>query len=153
MKTKPYDEYYRIQHRIVGHYLAIHAWLRELDCVVLDRKEIQAFLNIRNTGEDRTKQFTKDIEPWFKFNKPYYRKGSKTYVRSLFLSRIDISLSLPHGLMSTDDRIAKAVIADRRLRIERFSNSSQEVPSMKDIVSDLALFAAGLKIPSAIRNF
>lgn len=36
MKTKPYDEHYRRQHRIVGHYLALQAGNqppRELLCL------------------------------------------------------------------------------------------------------------------------
>ena len=52
MKTKPYDEHYRRQHRIVGHYLALTAWTRDLDCILLDRDDVQILLNISNTGED-----------------------------------------------------------------------------------------------------
>lgn len=149
MKTKPYDEYYRRQHRIVGYYLALQAWLRNLDCIVLNRSDLQTFLNITNTGEDRIKQFTADNKPWFKFHKAYYRRGSKTYIRSLFLSRVDISPYLPSGLMGVEQRIAKTVTAGGAIRIEQFSKSDglHKVPPEKDMVSDLALFATGLKTP------
>lgn len=144
MKTKPYDEYYRRQHRIVGHYLALQAWLRNLDCMGLDRSDLQALLNITNTGEERIKQFIEDIKPWFKFHKAYYRKSSGTYVLSLFLSRIAIKLP-PGSKMSVDQRIAKAGTAGGEMRVERFSMA--KIPSEKEMVSDLALFATGLKAP------
>src|SRR6266513_1768191 len=122
MKTKPYDEHYRRRHRIVGHYLAITAWIRGLDCIVLDRNDLQSLLSISNTGEDRVKQFVEDIKPWFQFNKPYYRPGSKTFVKSLFLSRAKLDSYLPKGRMGVDQRIARATTPNGALKIERFSN-------------------------------
>lgn len=150
MKTKPYDNYYRRRHRIVGHYLALQSWLRGLDCVVLDRNEVLAFLNTKETGKKRIKQFKADVAPWFKFVKPYYKKGSSTYIRSLFLSRINLDSYLPQGLMSTDQRMTKAIAAtDGKLSIERFSRTDSKVPSETEMVSDLTLFATGLKTPKA----
>jgi len=151
MKTKPYDEYYRRRHRIVGHYLAITAWIRGVDCIVLDRNDLQSLLSISNTGTDRVDQFVKDIKPWFKYDKPYYKPKSKTFVRSLFLSRASLDSYLPKGLMGIDERIARAATANGELKIERFSNirGSNPIPAEMDMVSNLALLAAGIKTPKA----
>jgi hypothetical protein len=150
MKTKPYDEHYRRLHRIVGHYLALTAWTRDLDCIVLDRDDVQSLLNISNTGEDRVRQFVADVQPWFKFSKPYYKPGSKTYLRSLFLSRVSLDSYLPKGRMGVDQRIARATTANGTLKIERFVSirNSDPIPSEEDMVSYLALLAAGVKTPT-----
>lgn len=149
MKTKPYDEHYRRQHRIVGHYLALTAWIRGLDCIVLDRGDVQSLLRVSNTGDDRVKQFVADIKPWFQFHKPYYKPGSKTFLRSLFLSRASLDPYLPKGRMGVDQRISRAITANEALKIERFSNirGSNPVPSETEMVSYLALLAAGIKAP------
>jgi len=129
MKTKPYDEHYRRRHRIVGHYLVIQAWLRGLDCIVLNRRDIQAFLSITDIHKDRIKQFVADIAPWFSFHKPCYDKGSGT-LSFLFLSGVDIDSYLPSGPMPVDQRIAKVVAANGMLKIERFSKvDSHAIPS------------------------
>jgi len=154
MKTKPYDEHYRRQHRIVGHYVAVTAWIRGLDCIVLDRTEVQTLLGISDTPKSRVTQFVADIEPWFQFNKPYYKRGSKTFLRSLFLSRASLDSYLPKGLMSVDQRIAKAITANGALKIERLCNirGPNPAPSETEMVSYLALLAAGIKTPTANAN-
>lgn len=151
MKTKPYDEYYRRRHRIVGHYLALQAWIRGIDCVVLDRSDVQRLLNVSNTGEDRVRQFTDDVKPWFKFSKPYYKPGSHTYLRSLFLSRVSLDSYLPKGRMGVDQRIMKAITSNGTIKIERFVQvrGSQSIPSEEEMVSYLALLAAGVRSPTA----
>jgi hypothetical protein len=130
--------------------LAIQAWLRGVDCIVLARNEVLTFLNARETGVERIKQFKADIKPWFKFVKPYYKEDSRTYIRSLFLSRINLDSYLPSGTMTTDERMTKAIAAaDGKFSIERFSRKDNKVPSEEEMVSDLALFATGLKTPKA----
>jgi hypothetical protein len=150
MKTKPYDELYRRQHRIVGHYLALQAWLRGVDCVVLDRHDLQALFHITNTGEDRIKQFKADTKPWFRIFKPFYPKTSRTFIRTLFLSRVDLNPDVIKGLMTTDQRITKMKTADGNLKIERFSSwyTSSSIPKEADMVSDLVAYATGLKHPT-----
>jgi len=150
MKTKPYDEHYRRQHRIVGHYLAVTAWIRGLDCIVLDRSDVQTLLRISDTREGRVTQFVADIKPWFQFNKAYYKPQSKTFLKSLFLSRASLDSYLPKGRMGVDQRIAKAITANGALKIERFSNirGSNSAPSETEMVSYLALLAAGIKSPT-----
>lgn len=95
------------------------------------------------------KQFVDDIKPWFQFNKPYYKPDSKTYLKSLFLSRASLDPYLPKGRMGVDQRISKAITANEALKIERFSNirGSNPVPSETEMVSYLALLAAGIKAP------
>jgi hypothetical protein len=151
MKTKPYDEYYRRRHRIVGHYLALQSWTRGIDCVVLDRTDVQRLLKLSNTGEDRVRQFTEDVKPWFKFSKPYYKPGSHTYLKSLFLSRVSLDSYLPKGQMTVDQRIMKAITSKGTLKIERFAHvrGSQPIPSEEEMVSYLALLAAGVRAPNA----
>lgn len=154
MKTKPYDELYRRQHRVVGHYLALQAWLRGVDCVVLDRKDIQALFHITNTGEDRIKQFRADIAPWFRVFRPFYPKSSRTLIRSLFLSRVGLNADVLKGLMTTDQRITKMRTADGSLKIERFSSwfNSSDIPKEVDMVSDLVSYATGLNHPRLFKE-
>jgi hypothetical protein len=141
MKTKPYDEHYRRRHRIVGHYLGITAWIRGLDCVVLDRSDVQTSLKTSDVRKDRVNQFVADIEAWFKFHNEYYKPNSRT-LKSLFLSRVNLD-SLPKGLMGVDQRIATAITANGALKIERFSSirGSNPAPSETEMVSSLALMA------------
>ena len=146
MKTKPDNELYRIQHRIVAHYLALQAWVRCIDCIVLVRGDLKALFDIENTGKDRLQQLIADMKPWFSCIRPYYREGSETYVRCLFLSRVEFNLPSQHGRVKVTQLMEE--VGHHLPRIGRFSKKGVlEVPSHIDIVSNLALFAAGMKTP------
>jgi len=95
------------------------------------------------------KQFVEDIKPWFRFHKTYYKPGSRTFVKSLFLSRASLESYLPKGRMGVDQRIARAITANGTLRIERFRSirDSHPIPSERDMVSYLALLASGIGAP------
>lgn len=57
---------------------------------------------------------------------------------------------VPRGLMSTDQRMTKAIeAAGGKLSIERFSRAGNKAPSEVEMASDLTLFATGLKTPKA----
>lgn len=147
-----YEDYYMRLHRIVGHYLAIQAWLRRVDCLVLVHGDLKAFLGLKKIEAIHIKKFVADVEPWFPYYKRFPPKTAKTSTSSLWLSRIAIIPHLPAGRMSVNERINQMQPDENGVTppsIERFSKSSDahEVPSHIKIVSYLALLADGLKTP------
>ena len=59
--TDPHREFCRNQHRIIGHYLAVQAWLRGLDCIVLVRGDLQTFLALERFKGTRVDWLQEDL--------------------------------------------------------------------------------------------
>ncbi len=75
-------------HRAVGIYLALKAWTRGFDCIVLSREELLGFFDMKNTPQDRMEQIRKDIRPWFQgFVASRPKSNNPTFVKYLFLIR------------------------------------------------------------------
>lgn len=55
------------QHRILGNYLAVQAWVRGLDCVVLTRQDLETFLDLKRFKWSRLYWLQKDLRPWFPY--------------------------------------------------------------------------------------
>lgn len=148
MANDPHREACRRQHRIVAQYLAVQAWQRRLDCIVLVRNDLEKFLGLTRFKSARVDWLREDLKPWFPYQSPYYRTGSPSSIHSLFLSRVPIDLHLPTGSMTTEQRIKK--MKDDAPPTARFSEtlSEGEVPTEKDIVAELAVLSAGLDAPA-----
>ncbi len=140
----------RRQHRVIANYLALTAWLRGVDCVVLVRADLQKFLGLERFKGSRVQWLRADIKPWFPYQLPYYVTAAPSSIHSLFLSRVDLADYLPHGSMSTDQRITR--MPEGSPRTERFSKGSTKVPDEAEIVSRLAVLAAGLGSPQSRRR-
>jgi hypothetical protein len=145
----PHRDFCRRQHRIIGQYLALAAWLRGLDCIVLVRSDLEKFLGLERFKSTRVRWLEEDLKPWFPHQEAYYRTGAPSSIHSMFLSRVPMAPHLPKGPMTTELRIAR--LATGAPRTERFSrsNTGKEVPSEAAMVSFLSLLASGLRSPTA----
>ncbi len=142
-----YREACRRKHRVLGHYLAIQAWLRKLDCIVLLRGDLKYFLGLKKLNGIRIGWLKDDLKPWFPFQKAYYKSNATSSINSLYLSRIDIATHLHKESMTTDQRISR--LATDAPKTEKFlAKTSFKPPSEDDIVSILTLVTAGLRDPA-----
>ena len=147
MSTEPHREAARRQHRVLGHYLAIQAWLRNLDCVVLTRKDLEAFLGLQRFKSARVEWLKDDLVPWFEFQKAYYKSSSPSSIHSLFLSRVSMEPHLPDGSMKTDERIKK--LGSKAPRTEKFILEGHPwvPPTESEMIAQLAVISSGLAVP------
>ena len=142
-------------HRIVSLYLALKAWCGDVNCIVLSRSELLKFFNMESTPGIRMAEIEKDMKPWFKGFKPYYRENDNTYVNWLFLSQsVDISF-LPSGSnLSTSLGVKKLIegLAGGGRKIVVLSEilGAGGVPTQKDMVTELTLLTAGLTSPRTL---
>ncbi len=151
MSEEFYREACRRRHRVLGHFLAIQAWLRKLDCVVLQRIELERFLGLERFKGTRVDWLREDLKPWFPFQVPYFKSKSPSSIHSLFLSRVDIAPHLPLGTMTTDARISR--MAASAPKTEKFIlNTSTRTPLEDFIISNLTLVTSGLKPPEVYRE-
>lgn len=150
--TDPHREFCRNQHRIIGHYLAVQAWVRGLDCIVLVRGDLETFLALERFKSARVDWLQEDLKPWFPHQVPFYKTGAPSSMHSLFLSRVPIKKHLPMDSMTTEERIRQ--MSEGAPRTERFTNKSDgsQVPSRAKMVSKLSVLAAGLDTPRRYRK-
>jgi hypothetical protein len=150
--TDPHREFCRNQHRIIGHYLAVQAWVRGLDCIVLVRDDLESFLALKRFKSARVRWLKEDLKPWFPHQTAYYKTNAPSSIHSLFLSRVPIKKHLPRGSMTTEERIRG--MAKDGPRTERFTTryDGSQVPSRRKMISKLSVFAAGLDAPSRHRT-
>lgn len=143
----PHREYARKQHRIIGHYLAIQSWIRNLDCIVLTRSDLEGFLGLERLKSARVEWLKEDLSPWFKFQQPYFNSSSPTSINSLFLSRVAFDGYLPEGSMTTDERITG--IASNGPATAKFipEDSHWLPPTEPDMIGQLAIISSGLSVP------
>ena len=136
------------QHRVLGHFLAVQSWIRRLDCIVLVRRDLEIFLGLERFKSQRIKWLKEDLKPWFEFQEAYYLTGSPSSLHSLFLSRVAISVHLPSGSMTTENRIKN--MPKGSPKTERFTDvhkAGHRAPNEADIVKYLAVLDSGLSQP------
>jgi hypothetical protein len=148
-KTKasdPHRESCRRQHRVIGNYLAMEAWLSGVDCIVLERSDLERFLQLERFKSTRVKWLLEDLRPWFSYQEPYYRTSSPSSIHSLYLSRVPITAHLPKGPMTTALRINR--MGEDAPKTMLFSKvPSRKLHDEKKIVAQLAQLASGLVAP------
>jgi hypothetical protein len=147
--NQAYRDACRRHHRLIGYYLAIVAWARNLDCIVLDRSHLEKLLGLKRFKSVRVRWLCSDLRAWFPHQEAYHLTRAPSSISTLFLSRVPISAHLPKGSMTAEQRLAG--MAKDAPRTEMFSSSSSEIPEEAEIVLRLALFAAGLDTPEALR--
>jgi hypothetical protein len=143
--SDPHREDCRRLHRLIGHYLAMQAWIRKLDCIVLTRADLEKFLGLSKFKSARVKWLTSDLEPWFPHQVPYYKSGAPSSIHSLFLSRVPIQPHLPKGTMTTQTRIQK--LPPTAPPTGLLSKGIYRVPSEERMITYSALLSAGLRKP------
>lgn len=149
-EIQTYRDACRRQHRVIGNYLAVEAWSRGLDCIVLDRADLEKLLGLRRFKSTRVAWMQEDLAPWFPHQQPYYRGRALSSIASLFLSRVPIERHLPAGAMTDDNRIAR--MGASAPRTAKFSQGRRRIPDEAAIVSRLAVLAAGLDVPKSARR-
>jgi ABC-type cobalt transport system substrate-binding protein len=140
----------RRQTRVLALYLTLKAWIHDLDCVVVSREDLIKFFGFDNTTKDRIEQIKKDMKPYFKEHKVYYREGSTTYVHYLFFLKNAGDISrLPSGShLPLNKKIVNQLIAGMDTggpKTALLTTLVAEVPSESQIISGLARLASGLE--------
>jgi len=143
--NEPHRNSCKRHHRVIGQFLAVQAWHRGLDCIVLRRTHLEQFLGLERFKSERVKWLRADLKPWFPFQEAYYLTKIPSSIHSLFLARVPISSHLPKGSMTTVERIQQ--MDSNAPRTELFSDKPPKVPSEEDIVGYLAKLTAGLITP------
>jgi hypothetical protein len=140
------------QHRVLGHFLAIQAWLRGLDCIVVSRLDLEVFLGLERFKKQRVEWLQEDLRPWFQSQFVVEQGGAGFSLHSLYLSRVPIEKWLADGELSTEERIAKlgkgAPKTEEFAKVPRADRSVTEL----DVVRYLAILDSGLAEPVALRS-
>lgn len=137
----------RRQHRVLGQYLAMQVWIRGLECIVLQRRDLEKFLGLERFKSSRVRWLREDLKPWFPCQEAHYQTASPSSIHSLYLSRSPMDAHLPTGSMTVDARLKK--MAKNAPRTELFLKQGYpwRPPTERDIVSQLAAISAGLATP------
>jgi hypothetical protein len=140
----------RRQHRVLGHYLAVQAWLRGLECIALEREDLEAYLGLERFKSERIKWLIEDLAPWFPHKSNFYKSNSESSLHSMFLSRVPIGKWLPADSMTTADRV-KAISSDSP-RTGLFFVPKKGLKRIRetDVVRYLAVLDSGLLSPGEI---
>jgi hypothetical protein len=151
MAGEAYREYCRAQHRAIGHYLASRAWLLGVDCIVLERKDLEALLDLKRFKQERLHWLERDLLPWFPHQKPlYYSKKPGRPLASVYLSRVSFD-KLPDGLMSrtmnTALRVARMNEQDCGPKAALLRERNAQPVTLVDIAAELAVSMTGLVAP------
>lgn len=139
------------QHHIIGNYLAVQAWNRGLDCIVLDRADLEFFFGLQRFKGARVRWLMNDLQPWFPYQEDYYRTGARSSIHSLFLSRVPISECLPSGSMTTEQRIGAMGTGAPKAALFYDLHWLKERPSEAEMLSQLMLLASGVATPEAFK--
>lgn len=141
-KNEDYRTYCSRTHAVIGYFLANRAWVRGLDCIVLEKEDLEAFLFLEKIKRTRADWFIDDAKQWFPFSK---RLDVGASLGCLFLSRKPLP-KWPEGSFSTEGWIQH--LGDALPKAEPFYKS----PAPKrltelDVVSYLASMNYGIIHP------
>lgn len=129
------------QHRVVANFLAVEAWSRGLDCIALERADLEQLLGLKRFKAERVRWMMENFKPWVPDRVRYYGRQEST--RTLYLSGVPIEEHLAPGWLTTEPRIAR--MPKTAPRTKRFRKVG--TPNEGEIVSRLAILAAGLDVP------
>jgi len=148
----PHRESCRRQHRVLGHFLAIQAWLRGLDCIVLLRQDLETFLGLERFKMQRVNWLVEDLKPWFPHPVPLNLAKAPSSLWSIFLSRVPIQEWLPSGTMTIEQLIGR--MSDEAPKTECFAKlpKGHRRPTEADVVRFLAVLDSGLSEPEAFSS-
>ena len=136
-------EFCRRQHRMLGNYLAIKAWIGGLDCLIVQRKQLGSFLGLERFKGVRIEWLNEDLRPWFRYFYDLYSVGS---FAGVFLSRKRFPRPLDTQNMTDEARIKgleKHSIVAKKLK---------KMPTEADVISRPALWAVRLEAPRKVRT-
>jgi hypothetical protein len=149
------DNYRPRLHRAVGVYLSLKAWTHGFDCIVLSRKNLLEFFDMKATPANRMEQIRTDLRPWFQgFILSHNQPNNPTFVNFLFLVRRDKETSYfktplsPKGVKLLIEQINNSD-DPRAPKTALFSQVASEgrVPTQEELLSELVLVVSGLVSP------
>jgi hypothetical protein len=135
---------------MLGHYFASKAWVLGVECLVLKRRELEELLGIERFKGSRREWMAEDFRPWFPYQHTYFLAGSADTFYSIYLSRVEIESHLPDGTMMDEERIL-SMESEAPSTALLFPNGMEDVPSLKEIVAELAILGAGMDAPVSKR--
>jgi hypothetical protein len=146
MKLEPYREFWRRHHRVLGLYLTLEAWKRGLDCIVLERNDVQTYLKLKRIEGAHVRWLREDLTPWFKHQVLRTRKGAHNSFHSLYLSRVPLDEAFFRKPMLPEERVKE--MGERGLKAGTLLAPEQTVRlGEEEILPRLAALATGLKDP------
>jgi|SRR6267142_1952795 len=107
MKQIDLREGARRQHRAVALYAVIQCWMRGLDGVAFQRKDLERLLGLVRFKATRVDWLKQDLREYFPFIEEYYRTGHTDSLSSIFVARVPLAKALPKGTMTTAARVAR----------------------------------------------
>lgn len=131
-----YRDACRRSHRVLGTYLALWAWKKRADCVVVDRYELFTYLGIKAMRGKRLQWLARDIRDLFPYTQALYRSAGGH--GSTYLSRRKFPRGAFDSRMYDDERV-------RALERGGLRAADISLPSEGRMVVFLAAAAAGVK--------
>jgi hypothetical protein len=135
------------QHRVLGHYLAVQAWLRGVDCIVVERQDLEAYLGLQRFKSERIRWLLEDLIPWFPYNSVYYMSSAESSLHSLFLARVEIESWLPESWRSTVDIVTKLKPDAPKMGLLFSPDAGKRRIQESEVVRYLAILDSGLVAP------
>jgi len=146
-----YRAYWLRQHRIIGQYLAVQAWIRGLDCIVLDRWELEVFLGLCRFKKKHVDWLQEDLRPWFPFQETFTATKNPSSLHSVFLSRVPISEHVSMNNMTTEKRIAAMSPAAPKTGLLMDKKWLRKLPREGEMLAQLANLSFGVITPDDLR--
>ncbi|WGK83064.1 hypothetical protein PYE51_16980 [Vibrio aestuarianus] len=136
-KDDAYRESQMRLHRVLGTYLALVAWKRKADGVVINRESLLSFLKISRMQNVRVDWMKEDLAHLFPYTGNTYFSKTGSY-SALYLLRQPLPKGILHKTMSTSERIK--VFKDNGLKVIRITP-----PDEKELIKKVALITSGLE--------
>lgn len=64
-KNRSRRDYYRREHRTIGHYLMIQCWMEGSETLELHREDLRRLLETEQLRSERLEWLLEDLQPWF----------------------------------------------------------------------------------------
>ena len=106
MKQIDVREGARRQHRAVALFAIIQCWLRNLDGLVFDRRDLERLLGLERFKGARVDWMREDFKEFFPHQEVFWMSNARDSFGSLYVSRRELEGVLPKGTMPDEKRIA-----------------------------------------------
>lgn len=127
-------------HKSLGMYLAIKAWLKGVDCIAIDRDEIKSHFGIKSLSTQRVAELAADVKDLFPFCVILH--PTRNTVGTVCLSRSKLPF-LYEGM------IIDPIVGMKRITSEGIKLVRIKLPTPETVVSDLALMTNGFDVPTS----
>jgi hypothetical protein len=123
---------------LLGTYLALAAWVKNVDCVVLQRAQLLPYLGLERMKNARIEWLKKDIKKLFPYANNLIELNTKIYA-SLYLTRVDFPADIFGYAISDEQRID-------RMAEKGFKAAEVSIPNETEIVATLATAIHGARV-------